>query len=61
MAALSATAFGAGFLVERQLMMPWRRLALRQSEVLHGPGLIRTNFQAGEGDDAARSQIGARR
>lgn len=57
-----------GVTVEWKLLRPWVKLAMKQSEVLHGPnlahtvpGLLRTFFQAADGDDAARSRIGAKR
>jgi hypothetical protein len=43
---------------EWQLLKPWVQLAMRQSEVLHGPRLVRTAFQPGEDDGAERSRIG---
>jgi len=56
-----------GVAAEWKLLRPWVKLAMKQSEVLHGPnlahtvpGLLRTFFQAADGDEAARAQVGRR-
>ncbi|THV25970.1 hypothetical protein [Glycomyces paridis] len=60
--------FVLGAIAEWRLLRPWITLALRQAAILHGPdlphdrrGLVRTSFQAGDGDEAARARIGGRR
>jgi hypothetical protein len=47
-----------GVAAEWKLLRPWVKLALRQAEVLHGPGLVRTSFQPYDGDDAERARVG---
>lgn len=62
-----AAGVGIGLLAEWPTLRQWKALAMRQSAILHGPdlahtarGLVRTSFQAGDGDDAVRARVGRR-